>query len=334
MNIGANPKSSPYGQGQQKGSNRLFEAGSSAVEDLESKNYFRQNDVNLSDDSEDGLSSSSAANVTKKQKTTHKNSKPNNQQKLNDSLHDVDMDALENQVDPKQGDWQLKQSRLTTKKIKQPKQQPQNQKQHSLPAIKISLSSSQVSKFNNCHAIGREILRCKPIPNPKLIKFASVKNQTLLIATDDPETHDILSQPWRNDAFQGGVKFKEAKNSPIRILIRGVDLGVDFKEQDLMEQLNEQGVFDPVRKTSRSNGPSRIVSAHTPNKESLTLLLKEGVRIGFNCFRVEAANSIVQCYKCQQVGHTASSCLRCEKMPTMCRSAHSQGVPDHKLQMQ
>ena len=329
MNKGANLRSSPNGQGQQKGPKLSMEAELSAAEALKRKKYMeklerQQKDVNLSEDSEDGLSSSSASNgpAKNKQKITHEASKPNNQHKLNDSSNDEDMDALENHVDPKQGDWQLKQNRNTTRKLKQPQQQPQKEKQHSLPAIKIHLSSSQVSKFNNSHTIGREILRCKTIPNPKLIKFASIKNQTLLIATDDTETHGILSQPWRNDAFQDGVNFKEAKNSPIRILIRGVDLGIDFKEQDLLEQLSEQGVFDPVRKTSRSNGPSRIVSAHTPNKESLVLLLKEGVRIGFNCFRVEAANSVVQCYKCQQVGHTASSCTK-EQKCLRCAGPHS-----------
>ena len=324
MYKGANLGFSPIGQNQPKGSKQATEAELSAAEALKRKKYLekQQKDVNLSEDSEDGLSSSSATNgpAKNKQKTTHEASKPNNQHKLNDSSNDEDMDALENHVDPKQGDWQLKQNRNTNRKLKQP--QPQKDIQHSLPAIKIHLSSSQVSKFNNSHTIGREILRCKPIPNPKLIKFASIKNQTLLIATDDTETHGILSQPWRNDAFQDGVNFKETKKSPIRILIRGVDLGIDFKEQDLLEQLNEQGVFDPVRKTSRSNGPSRIVSAHTPNKESLVLLLKEGVRIGFNCFRVEAANSVVQCYKCQQVGHTASSCTK-EQKCLRCAGPHS-----------
>ena len=225
MNKGAYLRSSPNGQGQQKGPKLSTEAELSAAEALKRKKYMeklerQQKDVNLSEDSEDGLSSSSASNgpAKNKQKTTHEASKPNNQHKLNDSSNDEDMDALDNQVDPKQGDWQLKQNRNTTRKLKQPQQQPQKEKQHSLPAIKIHLSSSQVSKFNNSHTIGREILRCKTIPNPKLIKFASIKNQTLLIATDDTETHAILSQPWRNDAFQDGVNFSKV----IRILIRGV----------------------------------------------------------------------------------------------------------------
>ena len=45
------------------------------------------------------------------QKNRKQTTKTNNYQAPNDSFNDVDMDALENQADPKQGDWQLKQNR-------------------------------------------------------------------------------------------------------------------------------------------------------------------------------------------------------------------------------
>lgn len=195
------------------------------------------------------------------------------------------------------------------------RQQPTKQ-QHKLPAIKIQLTKTQVSGFLDPFKLKAEILRCKPQATPEVIKFAAIKDLTLLIATDDPTTHQTLSQPWPTDAFELGVTLKETKDTPIRITIKGVDTSIDLSSQLAQKELAEQHVFNATRKMNKTNQPSRLVAATTNSKDSFRKLLSNGIRIGYNKFSVEPAMTVLQCFNCQETGHAARNCeneLRCLK---------------------
>jgi hypothetical protein len=213
--------------------------------------------------------------------------------------------------------WKTAGPNRPARATKQRQQQPRQQ--HKLPAIKIQLTKTQVSGFSDLFKLKAEILRCKPEAKPDVIKFAAIKNLTLLIATDDPATHQALSQPWRTDAFELGVKIKEKeekKDSPIRITIKGVDPSIDLSSQLAQQELAEQHVFNATRKMTKSNQPSRLIAATTDSKDSFRNLLSNGIRIGYNKFSVEPAMTVLQCFNCQETGHAARNCenqLRCLK---------------------
>ena len=178
----------------------------------------------------------------------------------------------------------------------------ENEKElHHLPAIKLNLTSEQVNNYRNSYKLATEVLRCKPDIVRNNIKFASIKDSTLIIATDHPETHMILSKPWPVDAFMHGVSFKEP---PIKIVIRGLEQTIDFTNQFLLNDLKKQGVFNPVRKPKLSH----LVSATTPDVNSLNQLVSNGLKVGFNSFRVEPA--IIKCFKCQGTGHSTLNCTK------------------------
>lgn len=172
---------------------------------------------------------------------------------------------------------------------------------HQLPAIKLNFTNEQVNTYRDLFKLATEVLRCKPDIDRDNIKFASIKDSTLIIATDHAETHMILSKPWPADAFMHGVSFKEP---PIRIVIRGLEQTIDFTDQFLLNELNKQGVFNPVRKPKQSH----LVAATTPDINSLNQLVSDGLKLGFNSYRVEPA--IIKCFKCQETGHSTLNCTK------------------------
>ena len=71
-----------------------------------------------------------------------------------------------------------------------------------LPAVKLKFDHSISKTFSNLAKFSQEIFEHKKI-NKDLIKFISLKDDTLIIATDDNDTHAELSSPWPLQAFEG-----------------------------------------------------------------------------------------------------------------------------------
>ena len=183
-----------------------------------------------------------------------------------------------------------------------------------LPAIKLKIKD--VSKYTNPINLQKEIMRCKPNINSQQIKLAKLNKNTLIIATDDPATHQILKEAWPTDAFTHGITQSDPKAIPMdKIVIKGVDPSIQI--QEINKQLTDQHLNNPFRvyKNGNNQTPTTIIKA-TIDKKLTNQLIKTGVYIGYTRFRVELDNKVFQCFKCQKLGHSAAGCsnqLTCVK---------------------
>ena len=183
-----------------------------------------------------------------------------------------------------------------------------------LPAIKLKIKD--VSKYTNPINLQKEIMRCKPNINSQQIKLAKLNKNILIIATDDPATHQILKEAWPTDAFTHGITQSDPKATPLdKIVIKGVDPSIQIEE--INKQLTDQHLNNPFRvyKNGNNQTPTTIIKA-TIDKKLTNQLIKTGVYIGYTRFRVELDNKVFQCFKCQKLGHSAAGCsnqLTCVK---------------------
>ena len=99
-----------------------------------------------------------------------------------------------------------------------------------LLAIKFFISLRAVEAYKSPVAVDKEIEKCMGT-NLK-IKFASLKENLLIIATDDKVTHQKLHGIWPDNAFAFGLKplTKQNEETPKSIIIRGVDPSVDMND--------------------------------------------------------------------------------------------------------
>ena len=89
------------------------------------------------------------------------------------------------------------------------------------------------------------------------IKFASLKGNLLIIATDDAASHAKLSGDWPADAFTKGVKpiAKQAKDTPRHIIIKGVELSIAMHDDYVLTQLRDQHAISPAGISSQNSPP-------------------------------------------------------------------------------
>ena len=222
----------------------------------------------------------------------------------NETILDVDMDDRH---------WTKAGPKASRKQHGQRQQNP-------LPAIKIQINPTNVLYFQNQINLAQEIFKHKPKVDPDLIKFASIKGKTIVIATDDEQTHAELSKPWPTDAFGDGSKMliRKAQETAIKIVIKGIHPDVDLQSNFVIDQLTKQGIHNPIRIKNRQTGePTTITSATVANRHILNQAIGRGVLVGLQRLPAQLEKPARQCYKCQRVGHTASacqndqSCLRC-----------------------
>ena len=102
-----------------------------------------------------------------------------------------------------------------------------NNPSHVLPALKYYISARACDSFSSPVAVVKEIKKC--MGSSKLqIKFATLKDTMLIVATDDPDTHQRLNSNWPEDAFIYGIKSvtKTQKDSPRSLILKGADTSI------------------------------------------------------------------------------------------------------------
>lgn len=113
-------------------------------------------------------------------------------------------------------------------------------KKERLSAIRLKIKSASAAQFNHPLSLQKEILRCKPSLDPSQIKLAKLIFNTIIIATDDQETHQLLNEIWPDDAFLLGViKQPPREMTEISLIIKGIDESV-ILDKEVMSQLANQ----------------------------------------------------------------------------------------------
>ena len=73
----------------------------------------------------------------------------------------------------------------------------------------------------------------------------SLKGNLIIIATDDQATFYLLNLNWLNDSFLKGIRMLDKnhqnKNLNKNLIIKGVHPTVDINDQEIADQLKEQG---------------------------------------------------------------------------------------------
>ena len=198
-----------------------------------------------------------------------------------------------------------------------------------LSANRLKIKSASAAQFNHPLSLQKEILRCKPSLDPSQIKLAKLMFNTIIIATDDQETHQLLNEIWPDDAFLLGVIKQPPRDmTEISLIIKGIDESV-ILDKEVMSQLANQGLQNAQRIVSKiSKKPTPLVKV-TTTQQSANFVMKNGVFIGFSRYKVEKCKKALQCYRCQKIGHSApfckekQTCVRCggEHTHVMCNSS-------------
>jgi hypothetical protein len=188
-----------------------------------------------------------------------------------------------------------------------------NQESAILPAIKFRIAAEIASLFHNQMEITKEINRCQPLINKKKIKFASIRDNLIIIATDDKSTHSMLTKSWPTDAFKKGIRpiqkiASSTTSKPKQIIIKGVHKQINIDDEEIQAQLAEQGLNNSKRIISKNNETTTLIKAEVNTQGRYEEIINNGIFIGYSKCKVEPARTIIQCFKCQKTGHTHSNC--------------------------
>ena len=104
----------------------------------------------------------------------------------------------------------------------------------------------------------------------------SLKGNLIIIATDDQATFYLLNLNWLNDSFLKGIRMLDKnhqnKNLNKTLIIKGVHPTVDINDQEIADQLKEQGhwpgpleIMYPKQNQDRLHSMSHRASVHSPS---------------------------------------------------------------------
>ena len=293
--------------------------------------HFTYAHINRSNNDDSSSSSSATQQATKKLKNA-KDQSSNEEDMDTDVEEEMHAEDAINNASPESDEQQndgftIKKSRRQRQRTSSETQEghptadgrrPQQAPKHTLAAIKLQISNAVADIYSSTVAIAKEIDRCM---GGKLnIKFASLKGNLLIIATDDAASHAKLSADWPADAFTKGVKplVKPFKDAPRVIIIKGVESSIAMDDDYVLSQLRDQHALSPVRIINKKTGqPTSLVKVTVANASALKKILDNGIRIGYRAYRTETERKVLQCFKCQGIGHSAfhcpkaQACLKC-----------------------
>ena len=149
-----------------------------------------------------------------------------------------------------------------------------------IPAFKFTISKHVAANYQNPVALKREIIRAKPVINFKSIKFISIKNNLVIIATDDKNTHEQLTNSWPPDSFTNGITRTDNVIKPLEIVIKGVHQEIDLSDNDIKQELADQGIASFQRIKKRTDGSnSSIVKATVKDRLTYDRVISDKVKI-------------------------------------------------------
>lgn len=197
----------------------------------------------------------------------------------------------------------------------------QEPKDTRLSAIKLKIDDEKALFYSkNPMKLSNEILKIKGKGQNLKIKFSSFSKthpSTIIIATDDKDTHKVLSSEWPADAFGCGATLitKQQKTKSFSLIVKGIDKDTKLISSSLFNFEN-QGIIKAERIENKSKQPTSIVRLTFSSEVHYNSALANGIRIGYTIKRPIPERTVIQCFKCQQFGHTAQKCTnetRCLK---------------------
>ena len=182
-----------------------------------------------------------------------------------------------------------------------------------LSAIKLKIDPEKALFYSkNPMKLSNEILKVKGKGQNLKIKFASFSKthpSTIIIATDDKETHRVLSSEWPADAFGCGATLiiKQQRTKSYSLILKGIDKEMKLISSSLFNFEN-QGIIKAERIENKSKQPTSIVRLTFSSELHYNSALANGIRIGYTIKPPIPERTVIQCFKCQQFGHTAQKC--------------------------
>ena len=155
------------------------------------------------------------------------------------------------------------------------------------------------------------------------------KNTDFFIQPEDLASRECLmltvnlTQAFPNATVNARNTFPKPKTKPSFVI---VNVHHSISEDQIKAELlnnNAMNVSKVTRITSRATGqPTKLIRVLTDSNNHVSAAQKHGVKIGWQVYRCEASREpphVMQCFKCQQFGHSAKECrnatrcLRCSQ---------------------
>ena len=132
-----------------------------------------------------------------------------------------------------------------------------------------------------------------------------------------------LTQAFPNAAVNARNTLPKPKTKPSFVIVNvHHSISVDEIKVELLNN-NAMNVNKVTRITSRATGqPTKLIRVLTDSNNHVSAAHKHGVKIGWRQYQCEASREpphVMQCFKCQQFGHSAKECsnatrcLRCSQ---------------------
>eukprot|EP00122_Pirum_gemmata_P014167 Pgem_evm1s13204 len=179
-----------------------------------------------------------------------------------------------------------------------------------LSPVKIELNSEATEKYvNQPGLIYNEVVKYFPSLSRNIKNQLSFGN-VIKIITDDKQTHTNLLH-WPTDAFSNGIikVTNTATPKPISgfmYLSEAVNLE-DRIYKDIAQKNNV--TFTRITR-GKERLPTKKVHIKFENEEQRKNLLTNGLKIGFQIINIHLNDRYLQCYRCQEIGHTAHNCKK------------------------
>jgi hypothetical protein len=139
-----------------------------------------------------------------------------------------------------------------------------------------------------------------------------------MIATDYPATQAELNKEWPIDAFTSGVTPPKPMTQSIKATVHHMPSDIDLSDPEVMSELEQQGITSAYRRINKAaSKPTEYVTIFIKSKQASAKLLQDKLKLAICRFRVTIDEKVIQCFKCQKIGHTAAkcthqvTCLRC-----------------------